>query len=439
MNSKSVAIIGGGFTGMVAALRLAQAGAKVTLIESAGELGGLAASFEIQGEPLEKAYHHLFRTDGDILKLIHELGLEDRLEWRESSVAIYRDGKLWPFMSPRDLLAFGPSSWIGRLRLGFVALFLKHYKNWSTLASTPALAWMRRYCGASATKAVWEPLLKGKFSTFADQVSMGWLWARLHVRTNSREPNGGGEKLGYIHGGFIRIVSELERRLMDAGVRIELNTRVESIGHDGTQVSIRRMGLRDTFDSAVFTGSNTALARLLPQGQEFDTYRAKLANINYIGAVCMVFESDQKLGDYYWINVNEPEWPFLVMIRHTRLIPADRYQGKEIYYLGAYVPHDDRRFTMTDDELRDSWFEKLKVMFPAFAPEAVSGSHCFRFRDAQHIVGCDYQQHLLPPQTPIRGLHLANFAQIFPYDRGTNFAVREGEKIAALLMRKFGC
>ncbi len=430
MNQKSVVIIGGGFTGMVSALRLAQKGAQVTLVESSSDLGGLAASFKIQSEPLEKAYHHLFRTDEDILNLIHELGLKDHLEWRESSVAIYRDGKIWPFMSPIDLLKFGPCSWTGRLRLGFVALFLKYYKNWKAIAPTPALAWMRKYCGASATRTVWEPLLNGKFSNFANHISMGWLWARLHVRTNSREPNGGGEKLGYIRGGFIQIILKLEQQLLELGVKIEKNSRVEKIEPNNEQVAITRNGLREIFDVALFTGSNPAFARLLPNTEEFETYHRQLEKINYLGAICMVFETEQKLGDYYWINVNEPDWPFLVMIRHTRLIPAERYNGKEIYYLGAYVPHDDSRFEMTNDALRDSWFERLQIMFPEFSAETVSALHCFRFRDAQHIVGCDYDKHLLPHQSPIKGLYLANFAQIFPYDRGTNFAVQEGEKIA---------
>jgi hypothetical protein len=30
-------------------------------------------------------------------------------------------------------------------------------------------------------------------------------------------------------------------------------------------------------------------------------------------------------------------------------------------------------------------------------------------------------------------VYLANFSQIFPEDRGTNYAVREGEKLAALM------
>lgn len=438
MNQPSIAIVGGGFTGLVAALRLAEGGGRVTVFESGSELGGLAACFQVHGEPLEKAYHHLFRTDVEILNLIQELGLGERLEWLESSMAIYRDGRLWPFMTPKDLLGFGACSLVGRIRLGLVAMLLKYKMKWQDLAPVPALDWMRRHCGESATSAVWEPLLKGKFSSFASQVSMAWLWARLHVRANSRESGAAREKLGYIHGGFIQIVDGLKSRLIDLGVRIELDTRVEAVDSSEHGVLVRRNGVIEQFDATLFTGSNNAFSRVLPNSSDLVEYRAALQNIDYLGAVCMIFETDQQLGDFYWVNVNEPDWPFLVLIRHTKLVSAARYAGREVYYLGAYVPHDDPRFQMSDDQLKAHWFEALTKMFPKFESVRIEKTHCFRFRDAQHVVDCSYADKILPHDGPFKGLYLANFAQIFPHDRGTNFAVREGEEIALRIARDLG-
>ncbi len=430
MTNQSIAIIGGGLTGLVAALRLAEKGACVTVFEAGQKLGGLAASFQMQGEPMEKAYHHLFITDVEILDLIRELGMDDRLEWLESSLAIFRDGKAWPFMSPLDLLRFKPCSLAGRIRLGLVALHLKHRSRWEGLVKVSAINWMRRACGSSATKAVWEPLLNGKFSDSAESVSMAWLWARLHIRSNSREKGARREKLGYIRGGFIEIIKAMEARLKSLGVRIELNARIGSIEEANGRVAIHRDRGNELFDAALFTGSNRAFSRVLPDSELTVDYKTALAQVRYLGAICMVFETDQKLGDFYWVNVNEKDSPFLVMIRHTKLVPAERYGGKEIYYLGAYVPHEDRRFTLDTGELRDEWFTTLKGMHPEFETQRVSQFHCFRFRDAQHVVDCDYESKLLPYEGPFPGLYLANFAQIFPQDRGTNFAVREGNKVA---------
>lgn len=198
----------------------------VTVYEAGKELGGLAACFELGGTPIEKAYHHLFRTDTAILSLIEELGIQDRLEWRASSLAIYRNRRIWPFMSPLDLLRFGACSLTGRIRTGLVALYLQKTRNWQGLAGSSAMQWMKKYCGASATDAIWSPLLRGKFADAADKVSMAWLWARLHVRSNSREP-GEGEKLGYINGGFIKLIDAIEKEILASGAIVHRSTPIK--------------------------------------------------------------------------------------------------------------------------------------------------------------------------------------------------------------------
>ena len=115
--AKNILIIGGGFTGLTAAYKLSrESDFSITLVESSGHLGGLAAGFPLLGTNLEMTYHHLFLTDTVILDLVRELGLSDKLMWCESSVGIYLGGRVHPFMSPLDLLRFKPCSLTGRLR-----------------------------------------------------------------------------------------------------------------------------------------------------------------------------------------------------------------------------------------------------------------------------------------------------------------------------------
>ena len=188
-----ILIVGGGFTGLTAALRLAQKeNCSVTLIEGSAQLGGLAGGFPLEGTWLEKTYHHLFLSDTTIVKLVEELGLQKSLIWCESSVGIFRDGKVHPFKTPMDLLRFSPCSLPGRLRTGATAFYLKHRKDWRGLLPQVAHEWMARACGPSAMDTIWTPLLKGKFGEYYSVVSMAWLWSRLHMRTNSR--TAGGEK-----------------------------------------------------------------------------------------------------------------------------------------------------------------------------------------------------------------------------------------------------
>ena len=432
---KQILIVGGGFTGLTAALRLAaDKNFSVTLVESSAQLGGLAAGFPLGGTSLEKTYHHLFLSDTAILDLVRELGLQEKLLWCESSVGIFRGGKIHPFKTPLDLLRFAPCSFSGRLRTGFAALYLKHQKNWRGFTRTTAHDWMTRACGRSAMESIWTPLLRGKFDRHFDQVSMAWFWARIHIRANSRA-GGGGEKLGYFRGGFSVVTTALENEIRRRGVKILTGATVERISGDRTAVI---SGETVPFDYCVFTGPSPAFAKLLPAQDSLNDYAAKLRSIEYLGAACLVFTSDQDLGDCYWVNVNEPDAPFLVFLNHTRLVDRSFYGGKRVYYIGAYLAPDGKTFSLPDDELAKNWFAYLPRLFPEFDVRRVEEKHLFRFRAAQHIVDTDYEAKIPGYQTPVPGVFLANFSQIFPEDRGTNFAVREGEKIAALIRGEAG-
>ena len=433
---KKILIIGGGFTGLTAALRLAaDKNFSVTLMEGSDQLGGLAAGFPLGGTSLEKTYHHLFLTDTSILQLVEELGLKDKLIWCESSVGIFRDGKVHSFKTPMDLLQFAPCSFLGRLRTGFTALYLKHQKNWRGFTRHTAHAWMTRACGRSAMESIWTPLLKGKFDRHFDKVSMAWFWARIHIRANSRSGDGG-EKLGYFRGGFNVVTSALENEVRKLGVTIRTGARVESLPADERTAIVN--GEKVPFDFCIFTGPSPALAKLLPAGEAFDDYAAQLRSIEYLGAACLVFTSDQSLGDFYWVNVNEPDAPFLVFIQHTNLVDRASYGGKHVYYIGAYLAPDGKTFSLSDDELTNKWFGYLPKLFPQFDATRVAERFVFRFRAAQHIVDTTYEEKIPDHQTPLPGVFLANFSQIFPEDRGTNYAVREGEKIARMVKAAAG-
>jgi protoporphyrinogen oxidase len=433
--SKKILVVGGGYTGLTAALRLAQAGnCSVTLTETSNQLGGLAGGFQIAGTWLEKTYHHIFLTDDTIISLVAELGLQQQLIWCDSSIAIFRDGKIHSFKTPLDLLKFAPCSISGRLRTGLTAFYLKHRKNWKTLLPHRAHDWMARACGQSAMNSIWTPLLKGKFGGQYENVSMAWLWARIHTRANSRSP--GGEKLGYFRGGFNVLTAALESELRRLGVTIQTGAAVERFSSDNRVAVVS--GREIPFDSCIFTGSSSALAGLLPAGEEYDEYGKQLRSIGYLGAICLVFATDQDLGDIYWVNVNEPGAPFLVFIQQTNLVDAGFYGGKHVYYVGAYLSVDEPRFRMTDEELSRLWLDYLPKLYPAFDARHISEKHIFRFRAAQHIVDTDYERKIPDYKTPLPGVYLANFSQVFPEDRGTNFAVLEGQKIAALIRRDLG-
>lgn len=411
MKNKKIAIIGGGITGLVAGYRLLQKGHKVTVFEKRGELGGLLGGFKIEGTNLEKAYHHIFKTDTEIISLIEELGLTDKLGWYESKTALYYGETIYPFAGAMDLLKFKPLNLIDKLRLGLVKIYLEKENNWQKFENVLAYEWMKKWCGDKAYKVVWEPLLRGKFSNRYQDISMAWMWARIHTRGNSSKK--GRELLGYMEEGFQQIIDELEKRILQKGGRIELNSEFNPS--------------KSPFDKGDFDKIISS---------------APLENVDYLGAVTMVFSSKQSLSKFYWHNINDVNSPFLAFIQHTNLVGTKNYNGKNIYYLGTYLPQNHKYFTCSDNLIEKDFFGYLKKIFPEFSEKEIIEKHIFRFKYAQHIVGKNYKEKINPSalraspldkgDTVGKIIHV-NFAQIYPEDRGINYAVREGERAMEMI------
>lgn len=422
----------------MAAHELSKAGHSVHIFEQSDGLGGLVRGFPMHGTSLERAYHHIFRTDRDVLSLIHDHGLGKKLVWNRNSTGIQCNGYLYPFNSALDLLCFDAIPLFDRLRVGIAMLYLQRTKRFERLISIPAQQWLRKFVGRRAFDIIWEPLLKGKFHNQAERISMAWLWARVHTRANSKGPGRAGEQLGYFCGGFKILLDALQQTLKARHVRFRLQSIVTSLvpSADGASVTVNVDGETCQFDHVLCTIPSPAFERLIPTDLPVPAgYRAQLHAVDYLGAMCVVFSSPQSLSPHYWINVHDRHCPFVVCVQHTNLVGCDAYTGKHIYYLGTYLPHDNPLFVKDDSGILSLFFKALLRMFPLFDRTLVMEEHVFRFRNAQHVVDTGYCAKIPSHQTPLRGVYLANFSQIFPEDRGINGAVREGRNVAHMIMQ----
>ncbi|HZD57927.1 MAG TPA: NAD(P)/FAD-dependent oxidoreductase [Anaerolineales bacterium] len=431
-NARRVAIIGAGIGGMAAAYDLAGAGKKVTIYEAANYVGGLASGFK---EPqwdwwVEKYYHHWFASDRHILGLIDELGWSDQVLFPRPVTVMYHRGKFYPFDSILAALRFPGLGWgIDKIRFGLVGLYLRLTNNWQPLEKYTVDAWMRKWAGDRVYEAMWEPLMVGKFGPHYKQVNMAWMWARLKARTT---------RLGTFEGGFQAFADKFAERLRAMGVQICLSTPVSRISPDPEDgLRLETGSGSEHFDNILVTTSPALLARMAPSLPP--DYLHGLLALKSMGAVVMVLALKQQLSEegFYWYNIPKAAgFPFLALVEHTNFLSPEHFGGEHIVYCGDYLDPDHEYFRLSQDELLDRFLLALPRFNPKFQPDWVRKSWLFRTAYAQPVPEINHSRNIPAIETPIPGLYFASMSQVYPWDRGTNFAVEIGRKAAGLMLDK---
>ena len=423
-----VGIIGGGFTGLTTAYELLKKNYEVVIFEGQPEFGGLASSYEIlPGVFLERFYHHLFTNDSQILSLCRELNLERGLNCLPSKTAVYWHGRLYPFDGVSAILGFCPLSFLNRLRLGAVSLILKLFVSSKSLQNQTAHSLINKWYGPEVSKIVWEPLLMGKFSKYFDQVSAVWFWARIKKRTLN---------LVYPDGGFQTIIDALVAAIKQKGGRLESPVQVQEIKNSDNgkwKVKFLRGGyplLEETFDKVIITASLKTFNKLFQDTPA--QYRERLDSVNYINAQVLVLSLKKSLTDYYWVNINDKDFPFLALVEQNNLINFPSYEGHRLVYLGNYLLDGDPRLSMTEDELLNLYEPFLKKLNPGYERGWVEKAVSFKAPFAQPIVDLSYESKIPPFEVPVESnLYLATMDQVYPWDRGMNYAVKLAQDLVA--------
>ena len=451
-----VAVLGAGVAGLVAAHELAQADVAVDVYERWPGLGGQAATLDVGGDVLlERYYHHLFTSDRDIQELYEELGMPEGIEWLPSSVGFFCDGANHPFTTPLDLLRFRPLPLHSRLRMGLavVNLQLRHPTH-EPFERITASAWIRRSMGRAAWDRMWGPLLRGKFGDRAEDVSMAWLWARFKVRRQVKGGEARGETLGYPRGSFEGLFRALAASIEERGGRVLIDRPAAHVGrHEGRLAvnagspgSFRRghdprafeqRTEPELYDAVLATVPNGVFERLLDPAltrEVGEPYLDKLRSVEYHAALCLLLEVDRQVTPFYWTNVADSELPFIGLVEQTNFTPPERFGGRRFLYVANYLAHGDPLLELSPDELLSVYEPGLRRVNRAFTRDWVRRMWMFREPDAQPIVTVSYGERIPPLATPAPGLMLANTTQVYPEDRGTNYAVELGRRAARTLM-----
>lgn len=424
-----VVIVGGGVGGLAAAYDLAIAGAQVTLYEATDSLGGLSAGFKIPRWEwsVEKYYHHWFASDRHILGLIDELGLSHHLVFPRPITAVYHEGEFYALDSALAVLRFPGLPVLNRLWMGIVIAYLKYVARWKPLEAVTADSWLRRWMGEKAYERLWKPLLISKFGDDYVDVNMAWMWARFKART---------PRLGTFEGGFQAFIDTFADRVRNEGVEIHMRTPVQriDINPEGGLTVLLEDGTTHA-DQCLVTSSPAVMAQLAPGLPE--NYLNRLLAMKSMGAVVMILALKNRLSEkgIYWHSLpKNAGFPFLSLVEHTNFISPAFFSGDHIVYCGDYLVPDHEYFSLSKDQLLDRFLPSLKRFNPKFESDWVRDSWLFRTIYAQPIPELNHSETIPNVKTPTPGLWFASMSQVYPWDRGTNFAVEIARHTAAEML-----
>lgn len=398
-----IAVVGGGMLGLTLAYRLAQRQHQVTIFESAEEIGGLAAPANYGEFRWDRFYHCILPQDRSLLSLIADIGLQSEIRWKTTKTGYFARGRFYDMSSTTDFLRFPLLSFIDKGRLGLLIQYARWLANPQELYGITAQDWLIRWCGRRAYQRFWQPLLKSKFGSLHDQIAATFIWATVTRLFGARQGGSKREQLGYVRGGYRRILAVLETKLRELDVRVLLSARVDRIEtarqRDGTElgkVSYESMTSSPTehkqgyFDQVFFTGP-TPLARTIVSVDSTTHVEQMLRDYPtssaYLGIACTILVLAKSLMPYYVLNIGDDPSAITGVVEMTNLV--DRYKecnGRSLVYIPRYAASGDKILDDSDDEVFENVLKMgLRPIFSQINELEIVGRFVHRARFVQAL------------------------------------------------------
>lgn len=437
MESKNWGIVGGGIMGMTLAHRLTQLGHKVTIYESAPELGGLVSSWKMGDVEWDKFYHVILLSDFRTRNILKEIGLEDSLKWVETKTGFYIDGKLYSMSDTIEFLKFPTLNLIDKFRLGLTIIVASKIKNWKKLEKVPVTTWLKKWSGTRTYEKIWLPLLRAKLGESYKKTSAVFIWATIQRMYGARKSGLKKEMFGYVDGGYKRVIESFKQTLLNDGVTLKTNCPVkEVVSINGRQQIVLSSGIKEEFDKVIVTLPSGIASKLCTQLTSVE--KQMLDNIEYLGVICVAVLLDKSVSEYYVTNITDSRFPFTGVIEMTALVDKKYMGGNALVYLPKYVVAGDPLYNQTDEEIRDYFIDNFKGMYPWLEDSNIKFVGVAKAKHVITVAKQNYSDSLPGVKTSIPGLYIINTSHIKDGTLNVNETVRVAEtKLEEILPQEY--
>ena len=427
MNTKNWGIVGGGIMGMTLAHRLSQRGQKVTIFESAPELGGLVSPWKMNGVEWDKFYHVILLSDLRTRNILKEIGLEDKIQWVETKTGFYMNGKLYSMSDTIEFFKFPTLGLIDKFRLGLTIIVASRIKKWQRLEKKPVTEWLRRWSGSRTFNKIWLPLLRAKLGESYQRTSAVFIWATIQRLYGARRSGLKKEMFGYVPGGYKEVIKSFKEKLLSEGVAINTNCGAREVKRTSNNKPAVYFndGSSAEFDEVIVTLPSGIAARLCTELTEREV--SKLSGIEYLGVICMAVLLDKPISPFYITNITDSWVPFTGVIEMSALVDKKYFGGDSLVYLPKYVSPDDPLFNQSDDELRTYFLNNFKRMYPWLTDDNIKFAGVARAKHVITVARLNYSDMLPGVKTSIPGVSIINTSHIKDGTLNVNETVRVAE------------
>lgn len=437
MGSEKWGIIGGGFMGMTLAHRLANEGKEVTIFEAAPELGGLASPWKMGTVEWDKFYHVILLSDFRTRNILKDIGLDNEINWVETKTGFYTDGKLYSMSDTIEFLKFPALNLIDKFRLGLTIIVASRIKDWKRLEKIPVTTWLKRWSGKNTFNKIWLPLLRAKLGESYKKTSAVFIWATIQRLYGARRSGLKKEMFGYVSGGYKTVINSFEKTLLSEKVAIKTNQtaqEVKKLENGKIEISFKS-GFTEEFDKVIVTLPSGIAAKLCPQLNKNE--KEKLENIEYLGVVCVSVLLSKPVSDFYITNITDSWIPFTGVIEMSALVDKKYFEGNSLVYLPKYVTIDDETYHKSDEEIKESFIEIFKKMYPWIKQEDIKFVAVAKARNVITVAKLNYSENLPEVKTSIPDLFIVNTSHIKDGTLNINETIRVAEtKLEEILEKK---
>ncbi len=426
-----VAIIGAGPMGLACAYELLKQGHSVIIYEAANRIGGMSVSFPFAGIDIERFFHFICRTDDDYFQLLKELGIEGTLQWSDTKMGYFYQGKMMNWGDPLSLLSFSPLSFIDKVRYAALVMYCKNVKDWSTLDNVPAHQWLQKWLGQRAYQVLWEKLFTQKFYEFAEGISASWIGARIQRVGNSRRSLLQ-ESLGYLQGGSETLVNALEQYITKHGGQIKISSPVIEVVTKNNQVTgIKTADGITPVAAAISTVPFPYVSPMVPELPSAE--KQQIESITNIGVATVIIKLKQRLTPYFWTNINDSRLDIPGVIEYSNLNPSD---GNHILYIPYYMPQSHEKYRWNEQQFTDEACQYLSMLNPQFSHDWIEALTVSRYHYAQTICEPGHSKKIPPLSSRLNGFFLADTSSYYPQDRCINDSIRVGRLLASTYIQQ---